>query len=69
MDPGVVLGRIGVINSNVHAFIKCQRHIFRLVFLKIKCFDQLTEKHLADEKAAFDEYGFLWFFDLAGDAE
>lgn len=32
-------------------------------------FDQLTEKHLADEKAAFDEYGFLWFFDLAGDAE
>lgn len=27
-------------------------------------FDQLTEKHLAAEKAAFDEYGFLWFFDL-----
>lgn len=30
-------------------------------------FDQLTEKHLAAEKAAFDEFGFLWFFDLDGD--
>jgi polar amino acid transport system substrate-binding protein len=30
-------------------------------------FDQLTEKYLADEKAAFDELGFKWFFDL--DAE
>ena len=31
-------------------------------------FDELTGKFLADEKAAFDEYGFLWFFDL-GDSE
>jgi len=30
-------------------------------------FDELTEKYLADEKAAFDELGFKWFFDL--DAE
>lgn len=30
-------------------------------------FDALTEKYLADEKAAFDELGFKWFFDL--DAE
>lgn len=27
-------------------------------------FDELTEKHLADEKAAFDELGFQWFFDI-----
>ena len=32
-------------------------------------FDDLTEKHLAAEKAAFDEYGFLWFFDLGGEEE
>ena len=32
-------------------------------------FDELTEKHLAAEKAAFDEYGFLWFFDIDGEAE
>ena len=31
-------------------------------------FDELTEKHLAEEKTAFDEYGFLWFFDL-GEAQ
>jgi len=27
-------------------------------------FDELTEKYLKDEKAAFDELGFKWFFDL-----
>ncbi len=27
-------------------------------------FDALTDKHLAEEKAAFDELGFSWFFDL-----
>ena len=27
-------------------------------------FDGLTEKHLAEEKAAFDDLGFSWFFDL-----
>ncbi len=27
-------------------------------------FDRLTEKHLAEEKKAFDEYGFKWFFDF-----
>lgn len=27
-------------------------------------FDRLTEKHLAEEKAAFDDLGFSWFFDL-----
>lgn len=27
-------------------------------------FDRLTEKHLAAEKAAFDELGFAWFFDF-----
>lgn len=27
-------------------------------------FDELTAKYLADEKAAFDELGFQWFFDL-----
>lgn len=27
-------------------------------------FDRLTEKHLAAEKAAFDELGFTWFFDF-----
>ena len=30
-------------------------------------FDELTQKYLADEKTAFDELGFKWFFDL--DAE
>jgi polar amino acid transport system substrate-binding protein len=32
-------------------------------------FDELTEKYLKDEKAAFDELGFLWFFDLEGSGE
>lgn len=27
-------------------------------------FDRLTEKYLADEKRAFDEHGFKWFFDF-----
>lgn len=27
-------------------------------------FDRLTEKYLAEEKKAFDEYGFKWFFDF-----
>jgi polar amino acid transport system substrate-binding protein len=27
-------------------------------------FDRLTEKHLATEKAAFDQFGFTWFFDF-----
>ena len=27
-------------------------------------FDRLTEKHLSEEKKAFDEYGFKWFFDF-----
>ena len=27
-------------------------------------FDQLTEKYLSEEKKAFDEYGFKWFFDF-----
>ena len=28
-------------------------------------FDGLTEKHLKEEKEAFDELGFLWFFDIS----
>lgn len=28
-------------------------------------FDRLTEKHLAEEKQAFDEHQFKWFFDFA----
>jgi polar amino acid transport system substrate-binding protein len=27
-------------------------------------FDKLTEKYLSDEKAAFDDLGFQWFFDI-----
>ena len=27
-------------------------------------FVKLTEKYLAEEKAAFEELGFQWFFDL-----
>lgn len=27
-------------------------------------FDELTKKHLPEEKAAFDELGFQWFFDV-----
>ena len=27
-------------------------------------FDKLTEKYLAEEKAAFDQLGFKWFFDM-----
>ena len=27
-------------------------------------FDRPTEKHLSEEKKAFDEYGFKWFFDF-----
>ncbi len=27
-------------------------------------FDKLTDKYLSDEKTAFDELGFKWFFDL-----
>lgn len=30
-------------------------------------FDELTEEYLADEKAAFDELGFRWFFDFDED--
>lgn len=26
-------------------------------------FDKISQKYLAEEKKAFDEYGFLWFFD------
>lgn len=32
-------------------------------------FDRLTEEYLADEKAAFDELGFRWFFDFDEDDE
>jgi polar amino acid transport system substrate-binding protein len=28
-------------------------------------FDKLTENHLKEEKEAFDELGFLWFFDVS----
>lgn len=28
-------------------------------------FDRLTEKYLSEEKKAFDQYGFKWFFDFA----
>ena len=28
-------------------------------------FDKLSEKYLAEEKTAFDELGFKWFFDLS----
>ena len=28
-------------------------------------FDQLTEKYLSEEKKAFDELGFQWFFDMS----
>ena len=28
-------------------------------------FDRLTDKYLSEEKAAFDELGFTWFFDLS----
>lgn len=27
-------------------------------------FDELTEKYMSDEKSAFDELGFQWFFDI-----
>lgn len=27
-------------------------------------FDRLTEKYLSEEKKAFDQYGFKWFFDF-----
>lgn len=27
-------------------------------------FDRLTEKYLSEEKEAFDQYGFKWFFDF-----
>lgn len=27
-------------------------------------FDELTDKYLADEKKAFEELGFKWFFDM-----
>ena len=27
-------------------------------------FDRITEKHLSEEKSAFDDLGFSWFFDL-----
>ena len=30
-------------------------------------FDRLTQEYLADEKAAFDELGFRWFFDFDGE--
>ncbi len=26
-------------------------------------FDKITDKYLSEEKKAFDEYGFEWFFD------
>ena len=30
-----------------------------------KQYDKLTDKYLSEEKAAFDELGFKWFFDLS----
>ena len=32
-------------------------------------FDRLTEEYLSEEKAAFDELGFRWFFDFDDDEE
>lgn len=32
-------------------------------------FDRLTDEYLAEEKAAFDELGFRWFFDFDEDSE
>lgn len=32
-------------------------------------FDRLTEKYLSEEKKAFDQYGFKWFFDFDDTAE
>jgi len=28
-------------------------------------FEELTEKYLSEEKEAFDELGFQWFFDMS----
>jgi polar amino acid transport system substrate-binding protein len=34
-------------------------------FIEEGGFDTLTEKHLSEEKRAFQEMGFKWFFDLS----
>ncbi len=37
---------------------------FITVYTEEGGFDELTETYLSEEKKAFDEYGFKWFFDL-----
>ena len=32
-------------------------------------YDKLEETYLSEEKKAFDELGFLWFFDLADETD
>ncbi len=42
-----------------------QLNAFLAEFEKNGGYEELTKKHLAEEKKAFDELGFQWFFDMA----
>ena len=44
--------------------LRDQFNTFLAQFQKDGGFDDLSEKYLADEKAHFDELGFVWFFDV-----
>ena len=44
--------------------LRDQFNTFLAQFQKNGGFDELSQKYLADEKAHFDELGFVWFFDV-----
>lgn len=55
----------GVAVAKGNAELLDQLNAFIPEYARSGGFDALTEKYLAAEKAAFDELGFMWFFDLA----
>ncbi len=57
----------GVAVAKGNAELLDQLNAFIPAFYAQGGFDELTAKYLADEKAAFDELGFKWFFDLAAE--
>ncbi len=56
--------RWGAAVAEGNSELKAQFDDFIAKFKEEGGFDKLTEKHLAEEKKAFDDFGFKWFFDL-----
>ncbi|MGI6238520.1 MAG: transporter substrate-binding domain-containing protein [Christensenellales bacterium] len=62
--PFQTVERWGVAVKKGNDELLAQLDAFIPAFYESGGFDALTQAHLADEKAAFDELGFQWFFDL-----